>query len=263
MPDPANPSGGPDDPADQSREHRGGFTGTVGRAPGSEGTNLDGPAHGPAPHVELTTGTGAHGRKAGMLTAPAAGFSVGGGPHGSVLSRSAVPVVSDKPPSVTSSQINLQLTPGGGEGGTGPALSGLPGGQLTGPVGGPAGGPLGGSPAAGSTLIGEPGPSLIGGSGGVPGGQGTQPGGVGPMMMPRSGAGGPGTGSQERARRAYLPEDDDYWGTEPDQRRYAVGAPEHEIDDEPDFGVPGVFVGIGAEAAPNINRETMSNWRTR
>lgn len=45
--------------------------------------------------------------------APEAGFSLGGGPNGAVLSQLVVPEVAVKPPSITG-MVNMQLTGVGG-----------------------------------------------------------------------------------------------------------------------------------------------------
>ncbi len=223
-------------PAGRHGETHGGFGGTVGRGHETKGTALRHPDRGPNTDVDQTAGTGAGHKRAEALTAPAAGFSVGGGPHGSLLSRSAVPSVADKPPSVTSSQVNLQLTPGG------------PGSPVSTAA---MAGPQGGGPGAGS-LAGPVGSPLAG--------EGAQAGSPGPMMMPlRPGTGGAGLGGQHDERRAYLPEDEGYWGTGPD----LPGPADRPVADEPDFDGPRVIVGIGAEADPRVGEETMSNWRMR
>jgi hypothetical protein len=259
------------DSAGRPGENHGGFSGTVGRGHETKGTVPRHPDRGPKTDVDRASATGAESKKkASALTAPAAGFSVGGGSHGSLVARSAVPSVADKPPSVTSSQVNMQLTPGGTDGGnvfasagspSGPAtLTGLPGGgpgggYLAGPVGGPLSGPVGGS----SMAVGQPGPSVAGGAGGPVAGQVVRAGSHGTMMMPpRSGAGGVGLGGQDE-RRAYLPEDERRWGTGPG----LPGPADRPGADEPDFDLPRVLVGIGAEADQRASQETMSNWRMR
>ncbi len=245
----------------QNAEKSKGFTGTVGRVPkGKERVSASGALAAPASRI------GAHAR-----IAPAAGFSLGGGPHGAVLSQAAVPAVAVKPPSITSSAVNTQLTPTSADGG---GLAGLPG--------SPAG-----PPVAGSLVLPDGGPSAVTG-GTMPGGQGAQPGASGTMMLPpgaRGGMGQQGQQGQERERLAYLPEDEDYWGTGPTLLGPGVDVIDDETDDEPgfdeswlpgpgvrvvdeaeesDFGGPGLIVGIGAEAAgPRRTKETMSDWRMR
>jgi hypothetical protein len=81
------------------------------------------------------------------------------------------------------------------------------------------------------------------------------------MVLPPGAGGGLGQHGQEQERRAYLPEDEDYWGTEPPLPGPAVGAIHHEAAAEQDFEGPRLIVGIGAEAAPKGNTETMSDWR--
>jgi hypothetical protein len=240
-----------------------GFTGTVGR--GHKGKDrVSAPAARDA-HPARRTGAHAH-------LAPAAGFSLGGGPHGAVLSQAAVPGVAVKPPSITSSPINTQLTPTSTDG------SGLPG--LPGSPGGP--------PAASSIVLADGSPGAVTG-GAMLGGQGVQAGANGTMMLPpggQCGMGQRGQQGQERERLAYLPEDEDYWATGPTLLSPGVDAIDDEADDEPDFdgswrpgpGVsvvdeaddepdfdgPRLIVGIGAEAAgPNRSKETTSDWRMR
>jgi hypothetical protein len=230
-----------------------GFTGTVGRVRKPKGLALRHPGRGPQEDS----------KKPDVLTAPAAGFSVGGGPHGSVLARAAVPSVAAKPPNVTSGQVNMQLTPGGADGGT-LAVAGQGGGQVTAPLSGPAGAPLAGpvgGPAGGSNFaVGQPPPAVAGGTAGPLAGPGAHGGANGPMAVPpRSGAGSTGRLGQDDERRAYLPEDEDYWGT----GQGLPGPADRPGADEPDFDVPRVIVGIGAEAEPPTSQETMSNWRTR
>ena len=213
-----------------------GFTGTVGREPKDKGRVSVPGAHADRRGTARLGGAGAHAQ-----VAPAAGFSLGGGPNGSVLSQSAVPVVAVKPPSVTSSTVNLQLTPTSADGSGLPALPGSPAGApvLTGPPGGP--------PAASGMVLAD-----------------ASPGANGTMMLPPGAAGGQGQQGQERERLAYLPEDEDYWGTEPTLLGPGVDAVDDEAEDEPDFEGPGLIVGIGAEAAgQHRSKETTLDWRTR
>jgi len=175
----------------------------------------------------LAHGQAADGHLAGMTAAvrkaPVAGFSLGSG-HGSVLQESAVPVISAKSPGITSSSVNAQLTPAG--------------------------------PAPG-----EGGPGVIGGVGGVLGRQGAEAGGDGLMMMPPAGMGGGSQQRQERERRAYLPQDEDYWGTEPELPEPAVGAEDRRAASEPEFAGPRVIAGIGAEAGPAASTQTRPDRR--
>jgi hypothetical protein len=255
--------GEPAGSADPSPEKSKGFTGTVGRGPKGKDRVSVPAAHGA--HPASRTGAHAH-------IAPAAGFSLGGGPHGAVLSQAAVSTVAVKPPSITSSALNTQLTPTSTDG------SGLPG--LPGSPGGP--------PAASSMVLADSSPSAVTG-GAMLGGPGVQGGANGTMMLPpgaQGGMGQRGQQSQERERLAYLPEDEDYWGTGPTLLSPGVDAIDDEADDEPDFddswlpgsgvsvvdeaddepeyGGPGVIVGIGAEAAGSKRTtETISDWRMR
>ncbi len=259
-------------PAGAGKEKSKGFTGTVGRPPKDKGHVSVHGAHADKRGAALASGTGAHAHMA-----PAAGFSLGGGPNGSVLSQSAVSAVAVKPPSITSSTVNLQLTPTSADGG----LPGLPGSSagasaLAGPPGGPA--------AASGMVLADGSPGAVGG-GAMLGGQAGQAGASGTMMLPPGAQGGLGQQGQERERVAYMPEDEDYWGTEATLLGPGVDAIDDEAEDEPDFdgswlpgpggGVvdddaedepdfdgPRLIVGIGAETAgPNRSKETMSDWR--
>jgi hypothetical protein len=159
-------------------------------------------------------------------TVPVAGFSLGRNPNGSVLQQSAVPAMAAKPPNVTSSSVNAQLVPaGGGDGG--PTVS-----SMAGDAGGALGRGLGGTD--------------------------------GPMMMPPIGMGGMGGGgmgggagaAQERERLAYLPEDDECWGTEPELPEPSVGGDDHDNSPEPEFGSGPTVRGIGAHSALEASADT-------
>jgi hypothetical protein len=108
--------------------------------------------------------------------------------------------------------------------------------------------------------VAQPGPALAGGAGGPAAAQGAQGGSHGGMMLPpRSGTGGMGAGGQGGERRAYLPEDEGYWGTGPG----LPGPADRPGADEPDFDLPRVIVGIGAEADQRASQRNPSNWRMR
>jgi beta-glucanase (GH16 family) len=79
------------------------------------------------------------------------------------------------------------------------------------------------------------------------------------MLPPRSGTGGMGAGGQGGERRAYMPEDEGYWGAGPG----LPGPADRPGPDEPDFDLPRVIVGIGAEADHTASQEATSNWRMR
>lgn len=215
--------------------------------------------------------------QAGPRTAPAAGFSLGRSPHGSVLQQSVVPVVSARPPAVRSSALNTQVTsPGGesagGQGGAGGGAATGGGGGFDGGLGGsappaPLGGPV--SPAAqaapplsglpgSSQAIGLPAPgesSLLGSAARLPGAPGGQPG-AGDMMMvpPPVGRGVPGQQGQSQYRSAYLPEEAGRWGAEPGLPEPVIGEPGHHLDGEPDFAALHQIVGIGADPEPKASR---------
>jgi hypothetical protein len=131
----------------------GGVSGAIGAvSPSAGGSPLDGPA-GPQPQDAGFTGTIGHpqeasvqlngllpagqrggigpgGLSAAVRQAPTAGFSLGRDPGGAVLQQFAVPAMAVRPPAVTSSPVNSQLTPmpGGLSATGGPAVAGVPGG---------------------------------------------------------------------------------------------------------------------------------------
>jgi hypothetical protein len=253
------------DDAARPRTDLGGFTGTIGHPP--EAGHKDG---GPAPH-------GVHRKKAlpaGLRQAPAAGYSLGRDPGGSVLPQAAVPTVTARPTGVVSSPVNAQLTPGAGAlggaapGGTAPppsASAGAPGGTAaTVPAGGTAaGGPAAstgaGAPDAPAGVAGEQAMLGRGATGGAtPGGTMTMPPGG-----PHGGAGQ--AGGQERMRHAYLPEDADSWGAGPGPAGVVLGAGQHDEQDqhgehhgrgedaEPEF-VPMASAAVGLGAQPDQAR---------
>jgi len=227
-------AGEPARSAGAAREAGKGFTGTVGRTPQVKGHHghhghdgAVGPSHGSGP-----------GRA--VRTAPPAGFSLGSGSVGAVLPQSAVPVVASRPPSITSSPVNMQLTPTSADGTGLPALPGSPGVLAV----------------AGPSAV--PAPWAVA----VPAGASAQAGANGPMMMPPQAQGGQGQQAQEGQRRAYLPEEDEYWGTEPLLLGPGVDAIDDEDPDEDEeFDAPRMIVGIGAEPAPTASTQTMSEWR--
>ena len=194
----------------------GGFSGTIGRPAEAVdgGSPLDG--HRDRKGAALP----AAGRRA-----PAPGFSLGRDSAGPVLKSLAVPAVLAKPPAVTSSPVNLRLTPAGGPGGpaglsastsaAGPqapaSLTAAPGGPATGtsetvalpPGAGGAGGTSAANLATGDPASGEGGPM---------------------MLPPGLGGRGGGQSSRERQRLAYLPEEPEYWGTAPAAGGISLGS---------------------------------------
>ena len=263
------------DDAARPRPDSAGFTGTIGQLPEPE--RKDG---GPAPDSgQHDAGRRKAGLPAGLRQAPTAGFSLGRDPNGAVLQQGAVPTVTARTTSVISSPVNSQLVPGAGAlGGTAPVgttAAAPPGaGALGGTAVTPATGGAGGTAAAAGPLSstaasGPGGPAAPGGAMGDQvmlgrgamgeGGPGGPAGADGSMMMPHGGMGGGSQAAQERMRRAYLPEEDESWGTTPGHMRQALGADQHDQHDqydphgphgedaEPEFvPMPSAVVGIGA-----------------
>ncbi len=222
------------------------FTGTIGRS-SRHGQAADDPAAG-----KPTTGP---------RTAPAAGYSLGRGPHGSVLHRSVVPAISPRPLAVRSSTVNTQLNAAGGEGGgfggTAPPVPPAAGPAAAGPA---MPGPSAGSQAIGLQVPGEGSTAMIanqglpGSAGGVLGLPGGQPGsGDVVMMPPPARAGGLSQQGRSRPRRVYLPEEAAVWGAEPGLPEPIIGDGAPRPDSEPDFAIPHPIVGIGAEAEPKAS----------
>ena len=247
--------------------HRDGFTGTIGHAP-----ETGDKAGGPLRHGGQHDGGRKKALSAALRQAPTAGFSLGRDPGGTVLPQATVPTVAARPTAVVSSPVNSQLIPGAGAlgspdpGGTAAALpSGA--GSLGGPTamlppGGTAvGAPVGSVSSAGPGALAAPADALgeqamLGrgamgeaGPGGLAGGP----------MMPSAGRPGGGAGSQERTRRAYLPEERESWGTGPGPADAALGSGE---DAEPEFEpMPSAAVGIGAVSDQGRAAEEVEDWR--
>jgi hypothetical protein len=224
----------------------------------------------------------------GINSAPVAGFSLGGDLNGPVLHQSAVPALAVRPgpPTVTVTAFNRQAVPGV------PALPGLPPlpgggassplGTLAMPGGGPPGGPgvlatAGGGPpdgpgmlAAGGAGAGMPGPLPTGGgtdTAAMSGAGGEAGMAAAPMlMMPGMMGAGYGGGGEERARDAFLPQDEEYWGTEPGIPGAPL-TPDGQDDPEPDWPddeySPFEAIGIGAGLRTRRRRNTESNGRMR
>jgi hypothetical protein len=255
-------SGSAGSPA-QARDHaagESGFNGTIGRpqhARTSAGRQLPGGHHGQRDHEDAAPDAAHGGRQA-----PAAGYSLGRDSSGPVLRQLAVPDVTAKPPTMTSSPINSKLVPssgnaqpGQGSGGPGglsasagpqaPASS--PAGSDSGPAGMTEPGmlPPGGVTTSGIGAGAAGGPAMSTAAGGpatgTPAGQGT------PMMPMRGGMPG-GQGSDEGHRLAYLPEDDEYWGTAP--HHALLGADGNAgFDESAETGFePAITAGLGIGA---------------
>ena len=181
---------------------------------------------------------GGHKRRA----APVAGFSLGRRANGSVLEQSAVPVTDPGPrPGGMSSALNVQLVPGGPAAGTAPSH------ELAGA------GPVSHLQGAGQAI---PGSAL--------GLQESAGAGVGqPMLMPGCGPGGLGQAQQERERLAYLPEEEEYWGTDPGYADASVGRGDRDEPEDSEYdGGPAVAVGIGADSRLGAREFTAPEGRT-
>jgi hypothetical protein len=223
----------------------------------------------PVPGYSLGRGGGvADGKEAvsgGPLKAPVAGFSLGRDPGGVVLQQSVVPTIAAKPPAVTSSVINLQ--PVQASGGTNLA-----------PAGPPAGGPPPDAPVTSTQAPAESSPVLIGdggpfGPGMVGANQALGVGGTdveGRMAMPPMGLGGlggagSGFGGGQRKRLSYLPQEERFWGTEPElatSLRAAAG--DDDVFEAPGSdAVPGRIAGIGAGSEIEEHEDAATDWKIR
>jgi hypothetical protein len=240
-----------------------------------------------------------HNAAADVRQAPTAGFALGRDISGGALARATVPVVQDKPQAVLASSINGQLTPAaagnsglssapgmtggapvghavglGESGSSGLGYSGLEPGHAAGLAAADQGGIA--SPGGGSTELTGTGAATgsgegVGGTGqmmdpgmgmGMPG---MGMGGMGGMGMGGMGRGGRGQRGQERQRLAYLPEDEEYWGTAPPVNVGVVRADVHDdIDDiqEPEFRIdPSHLAGIGADDERGLVRNSRPDRR--
>jgi hypothetical protein len=206
----------------------GGFSGTIGRKDQGAAAGDRGSRERPRGREQ------AHKRR----TAPSAGFSLGRHANGSVLEQSAVPVIDGGPRSsaVPSSALNAQVIPGG------PAGGALPAHELAGA------GSIGSFPGTEGTV---PGAAMIRNPGAALGREMTGAGRLGPMLMPGGGMGGSAQSGEERERLAYLPEEEEYWGTEPGLPDAPVSPGDQNESDGPEHGAgPAVAIGIGADGGP-------------
>jgi len=88
---------------------------------------------------------------------------------------------------------------------------------------------------------------------------------MGGMGMGGAGRGGRGGRGQERQRRAYLPEDDSYWGTSPAASAAALGADHYDLHDPEDqefMPSSGHLAGIGADDERAPDRRPRPDRRT-
>jgi len=213
--------------------------------------------------------------------APVAGAALGRSADGAVLPQATVPTLSAKPPSIRSSAINTQLTAtvthahvaspaGAGVGSAGTPV--VPGGtpvrpsgtpeshtQVAGLVHVPPGAP-GETSAANSNATGhDMVTTLVLDQNGNP-----YAGMNGTTMLPQAalgvrgiggGFGGPSTGQQ---RLSYLPEDEESWGTDPEESDIELGTPRKRRQYEPnaeeeaeEVEIPNRFGAIGRRSQPS------------
>jgi hypothetical protein len=163
--------------------------------------------------------------------APVAGATLGRGVNGTALTQAKVPTLSAKPPPIRSSAINTQVTAtvanpaaaspagtlhidavsaSGAPGGTPGSLNGTPGSLTQAPAANPN---ATGHDILTTFMVDQNGEPYVGVNG--------------PMMMPQAtmGVGGGGFGGRPMGRQSYLPEDEDSWGTDPEEPDAAIGAP--------------------------------------
>jgi hypothetical protein len=213
--------------------------------------------------------------------APVAGATIGRGADGAVLPQAKVPSLSAKPPSIRSSAINTQVTAtvtnpnaaspagtdvgsagaSGAAGSTPVRVSGTPD-ALTQAAGLVRVSPGAGEPPANSNatghdmvttlMIDQNGEPYAGLNGTTMLPQATLGGGFGGGIG--GGFGGQPTGQQ---RLSYLPEDEESWGTEPEESDADVGAPRKRRQYEPtpeeaeEIEIPNGFGAIGRRSQPS------------
>ncbi|HEY6497608.1 MAG TPA: hypothetical protein VIZ43_30380 [Trebonia sp.] len=198
--------------------------------------------------------------------APVAGAALGRSADGAVLPQATVPSLSAKPPSIRSSTINTHLTstvtdvasPAGT--GVGPAGAPVPPGGTPVRPGGPpdpvtlAAGPVhaANSNATAHDVV----TTLVINQNGGPYGVN------GATMPPQAALGGIGGGlggtSMGRQRLSYRPEDEESWGTEPEETDAAVRAPHKSRQYQPtpeeeaeEVEIPSRFGAIGRRSQPS------------
>jgi hypothetical protein len=245
----------------------GALSGAIGGAAANRRTRGDNPSG----HV-TESGIAADGIKPVLV----AGFSLGSDLNGPVLRQSAVPTLAIRSgsPTVTVTAFDTRSVV------SGPALPGGDSGSLLSALtvsgGGPSGGPgMLTAPGAGTpaevraiAMNGTDGRLTLGGPAAADGafGAGGEAGmAAEPMlMMPRM-MGGRGQ-REERVRNAFLPEDQEYWGTEPGIPRESLtsaGRNDGEPDSQDDEYGPFEATGIGADCRTGRRRNTTSDGRMR
>jgi hypothetical protein len=155
-----------------------------------------------------------------LRQAPVAGSSLGRSPNGSVLEQSTVPTLSSGPPSVRSGPVNTQLAPSS------------------------SGAPNVSSGTAGTSAAGQNTAGVVANASGPTGGEAS---GDSPMLMPPRMMGGLGAQDTERPRIAYLPEDEEYWGTSGDVPFNSIGSPNafgSHVPDPVGAEMPGAGIGV-------------------
>ena len=86
---------------------------------------------------------------------------------------------------------------------------------------------------------------------------------MGGMGMGGAGGAGPGRGRVERQRLSYLPEEQEYWGTEPDLIT-SLGTADDGDDslvEEIFDAVPSRIAGIGARSGTEHRENVATDWR--
>ena len=201
--------------------------------------------------------------------APVAGAALGRSADGAVLPQSTVPSLAAKPPSIRSSTINTHLTATvtglASPAGTGVGSAGAPvppGGTPLRPGGPPdpvtlAAGPVhaANSNATGHDVVTTLVINQNGGPYGVNGATMPPQAALGAVGGIGGGLGGPSTGRQ---RLSYRPEDEESWGTEPEEPDAAVRAPHKSRQYQPtpeeeaeEVEIPSRFGAIGRRSQPS------------
>ncbi len=226
--------------AEGSSRTRPGFSGVIGRKPAKatdQGTDV------------LDTERDS--------TAPSAGVSLGRHSDGPVLAESPVPAIgtASRSPNASFNTLTTQLVPAE----SGPGLPGGPGSGLISSAAGPGGLTAPGGFTGQNGVAWQPDVS-----GGVLGREQIMPDGQRVPIVPFGGMGASGQQSKERERLAYLPEDENYWGTAPAAMFAAVGrhgraGPPAPVEDENEglivIGEAGA--GIGSRSA---ERRQQDEW---
>jgi hypothetical protein len=267
----------------------GGFTGTIGsRArstpiPGAQAPGTQTPQTQISGTQVLATRSkstlGSAGSATGAVSearmAPVAGASVGGGAHGALLQQSAVPSVRVNTPGIMSSPVNTQQVPSAQPAVTASPVAGT--GDLTGAgalpahslaATGSAAPPSGAAPSSLASPANPAGPAGTTGAANAVGPEGMADTERFGMMPPMGGIGSGGylsVGAPDHGRLAYLPQDQEAWGTSPGHSAPpAIGAANHLGDSESEYSGPPLITGIGSSVRPDDEdpRERIENYGT-